>query len=122
MAYSAPRLSSVAAYGRLLPLYATALSTPSTSSCDPWLAIHAIDPNHPHTQPWRLGEHRTDIGSSVDRYTHSITTPRLVRRPAFPCSTRGHCNPLRRRPRMRMGDGDAQCIGCIFAGQTGKFE
>jgi hypothetical protein len=32
MAYSAPRLSSVAAYGRLLPLYAAALSTPSTSS------------------------------------------------------------------------------------------
>jgi hypothetical protein len=34
MAYSAPRLSSASAYGRLLPLYAAALSTPSTSSHD----------------------------------------------------------------------------------------
>jgi hypothetical protein len=37
MAYSAPRLSSVAAYGRLLPLYAAALSTPSASSCE-WVS------------------------------------------------------------------------------------
>jgi hypothetical protein len=34
MACSASRLSSVAAWGSRLPLYAAALSTPSTSSCE----------------------------------------------------------------------------------------
>jgi hypothetical protein len=54
MAYSASRLSSVAAYGRLLPLYAAALSTPSTSSRDHGGRSTACRPNYSHSQPWRL--------------------------------------------------------------------
>jgi hypothetical protein len=46
-AYSAPRLSPVPAYGRRLLLYAAALSTPSTSSCECGGRSTAIAPTKP---------------------------------------------------------------------------
>jgi hypothetical protein len=46
-AYSAPRLSPVPAYGRRLLLYAAALSTPSTSSCECGRRSTAIAPTRP---------------------------------------------------------------------------
>jgi hypothetical protein len=51
--YSAPRLSSVAAYGRLLPLDAAALSTPPTCSREA-VGDPPPCPNSPCTQFWRL--------------------------------------------------------------------
>jgi hypothetical protein len=51
--YSAPRLSSVAAWGRLLPLDAAALSTPPTCSREV-VGDQTLRPNHPTTQLWHL--------------------------------------------------------------------
>jgi hypothetical protein len=48
MAYSAPRLSSASAYGRLLPLYAAALSTRSTSSSE----VVGYPPLYPQLNPF----------------------------------------------------------------------
>jgi hypothetical protein len=51
--YSAPRLSSVSAWGRRLPLDAAALSTPPTSSREV-VGDTPLRPDRPSTQLWRL--------------------------------------------------------------------
>jgi hypothetical protein len=78
MAYSAPRLSPGAAYGRHL-LYAAALSTPSTSSCDRVRRSRRLLQTTPLRSPGAWREQRSGIKGEAAALGRNGGQPRSQR-------------------------------------------